>query len=72
MWKIPRPTDNPHMSRFQELVEERDKIRRDIELTQERLQDLRVRQATLECALEFAAPDSVVRLPEQKTLKKAA
>ncbi|MGC4043968.1 MAG: hypothetical protein QM758_09240 [Armatimonas sp.] len=48
------------MSRFQELVEERDQIRREIEVLQARLRDLRVRQAALECALEFAVPDAKV------------
>jgi hypothetical protein len=62
------------MSRFQELVNERDQIRRDIEILQERLRDLRVRQATLECALEFAVPDTgkVIHLNTGNTLKKAA
>jgi hypothetical protein len=62
------------MSRFQELVNERDQIRRDIEIIQERLRALRIRQATLECALEFAVPDGKV-IPlnfDQHPLRKAA
>jgi hypothetical protein len=75
MWKISLRADNGDMSRFQELVDERDRIRRDIEVIQERLRDLRVRQATLECALEFAVPDTnnVIHLHrDPRTLKKAA
>ncbi len=65
------------MGRFQELVNEREKLRQDIAVLQDRLRDLRIRQATLDCALEFAVPDSprTSRWQGQETrpaLKKAA
>lgn len=62
------------MSPFQELVEERDQIRREVEALQERLRELRIRQATLECALEFAVPDTKI-IPlssEPAPLRRAA
>ena len=60
------------MSRFSNLIDERDRVRRDIEIEVERLQSLRVRLATLECVLEFAQPDSPVATDLTPFLKKAA
>ena len=59
------------MSRFSELLSERDRLRRDIDIEVERLQSLRVRLATLERVLELSQFDVPVH-DAPPLLKKAA
>jgi hypothetical protein len=67
------PADNPGMSRFSELLSERDRLRRDIDIEVERLQSLRVRLATLERVLDLSEFDAVsVDCEQCPLLKKAA
>ena len=60
------------MSRFSELLSERDRLRRDIEVEVERLQGLRVRLATLERVLDLSQFDVSPESYAQPALKKAA
>ena len=46
------------MSRFNEILAERDQIQREIDQERDRIHHLRMRLATIDCILEFAQPDA--------------